>query len=160
MRVTDEMVEKWLVWARNFGEVVAYRVGSGQARRFRVRLPAGITRDGAPCRPRQGMLDILGHETGDVVPTELMLTAREALVFAYGCAAGRAARLAGDCPMWFEPWSPEAREQFEANRQEVVEANLADLEREAAAREAARLRRMAEHRRRREGTAQITEGGS
>lgn len=151
MRVTDEMVRGWLVWARNYGEVVAYAVGSGAARRFRVRLPAGITANGQPFRPREGLFDITGHDVGDVVPSELMLTAREALVFGYGCAVGRTAALAGERPEWCDGWTPEARAEFEGRREEARAANAADLEREAAEREAERLRRVAEYRRRRGG---------
>src|SRR4051812_23991071 len=97
-RVTDSMVGDWLIWARNFGEIVAYNDGrgpykyarKGESRRFRIRLTPGVTRDGTPFRPKEGILDIFGHGPENVVPSELMLTAREALVFGMGCAAGRA----------------------------------------------------------------------
>lgn len=150
-RVTDDMVRTWLAWARNFGEVVAWRVGSGSGRRFRVRLPAGITKDGAPFRPREGFLDITGHDGADVVPAELMLTAREALIFGMGCAVGRTAALAGECPAWrAEDWTPAERAAFVERREEARAADRADLEREALEREEARLRRAEAFRRRRE----------
>src|SRR4051794_28337323 len=98
-RVTDDMVSHWLIWARNFREIVNYSTGGrydierrrGTARRFRIRLTPGITANGGPFRAKEGIVDILGHDANDVVPHELMLTAREALIFGYGCAVGRAA---------------------------------------------------------------------
>lgn len=162
-RVTDVMVSDWLVWARNFGEVVAYRVGRGGARRVRVRVPPGVTCDGAPFRPKQGVFDFVGHAPDDVVPSELMLTAREAIVFGMGCAVGRAAAFVGAEHEWqrerAEEWTPEVREEFVRWREDVREADRLDLEREAVEREAERQRRMAEHRRRKAGTRQLG-GGS
>lgn len=167
MRVTDAMVEHWLVWARNFGEIVAWRTGRDgrvegrrSARRFRVRLTPGITYNGDPFRPKEGILDIFGHAPEDVVPAELMLTAREALVFGMGCAVGRAAALAGPEKDWQRErqaeWATE-RENFIRRREEARERNRADLDREAAERAEERQRRMEEYRRRREGTRQIEE---
>lgn len=153
-RVTDDMVRHWLDWARNFGEVVAYRVGSGSARRFRVRVPPGITNDGSPFRLRQGLFDITGHDENDVVPAELMLTAREALVFGMGCAVGRTAALMEAEKDWQrarqEEWSPELRTEFARLRQEARDANRAELDQEAAEHEEERQRRIAEYRRRKE----------
>lgn len=159
MRVTDEMVGRWLVWTRNYGEVVSYRTGSGRGRRFRVRVAPGVTRNGQPFRPKQAILDLLGHEPADVVPTELMLTAREALVFAMGCAAGRAAALAGHSESWAEEWPPEAREAFVAWREEAIKADREESERERAEREAERLRAVAEYRRRKGAASRTLEGG-
>lgn len=170
MRVTDAMVEHWLVWARNFGEVVAYSTGRGPyvrrsgPRRFRIRLTPGITANGDPFRPKQGILDILGHTEEDVVPAELMLTAREALVFGMGCAAGRAAALMGREAEWQRDreaaWTPAEREAFAARREQAREANRADLDRERDEWDAERQRRVDAHRRRKAGGPQALEGGS
>jgi hypothetical protein len=165
-RVTDTTITDWLVWARNFGEVVAYRVGSGRARRFRVRVTPGITRNGAPLRPKGGLLDFFGHTEEDVVPAELMLTAREALVFAYGCAVGRAAALAdGEQEEWRvameEAWTPEARAAFHNRREAAREADVEERDREVAEQEERRQQRIAEHRRRKAAAARVLdEGGS
>lgn len=160
-RVTDEMVLHWLAWARNFGEVVSWRVGSGAGRRFRIRVTPGITANGDPYRAKEGLLDLLGHEEKDVVPVELMLTAREALLFGMGCAAGRAAAMAGREHEWQrareEAWTPAEREAFEQRRRAVRDADREEGERERAEHEAERLRRVEEYRRRREGVRQIEE---
>lgn len=160
MRVTDDMVRGWLTWARNFEEVVSFRIGKGAARRFKVRVPAGITRDGHPFRPKEGMLDITGHDAGDVVPAELMFTAREAMAFAMGCATGRAAALAGKRQEWCPAWSPAERAVFEERRQEARAAHDEEMAAEAAEREAERQRRIADYKRRKAGVQQIEEGGS
>lgn len=154
MRVTDEMIRHWLIWARNFEEIVAYHVGSGKARRFRVRLTPGVTCDGTPFRLREGILDITGHDDKDVVPHELMFTAREALAFGMGCAVGRTTALVGhDADHgWIHDrendWTPREREAFAARRQEARVRNEADLERERTEHEAERQQRIAEYRRR------------
>lgn len=158
-RVTDEMVRSWFAWAQNFGEVVGCRIGDGAGRRFRVRLPAGVTRNGAPFRPRVGMLDITGHSEDDVVPAELLFTAREALAFAYGCAAARAAALGGGPPEWaVAEWTSEARETFDRRRELACEEDQAERLREMAEREAERQRRIADYRRRRGLQRQIEAG--
>lgn len=169
-RVTDRMVEHWLIWARNFGEIVAYNSGrgpykyaKGESRRFRIRLTPGVTSDGSPFRPKQGLLDILGHDADDVVPSELMLTAREALLFGMGCAAGRAAALAGVDKAWQrtnqEKWTPEVQAAFKALREEAREANKQDFQRDRDEWEAERQRNIAEYRRRREAESRILESG-
>lgn len=164
MRVTDEMVRGWLAWARNFGEVVSYRAGSGSGRRFRVRVTPGITINGDPFRPKEGILDLTGHDAGDVVPAELMLTAREALLFGMGCAVGRTAALADREHEWQrqreEAWTPAERAAFVERRQAVRASDQEELARDAAEREAERQRRSAEHRRRRDGVRQLEGGAS
>lgn len=158
-RVTDEMVRSWLVWTRNFGEIVAFHVGEGAGRRFRVRLPAGVTSNGDPFRQRGGILDITGHGVDDVVPSELLFTAREALAFGFGCAVGRTAALASERPKWCEGWTPEARAEFERRREAAREEDQAAKDREAAEREAERQRRMADYRRRKGGGVRQIAGG-
>jgi hypothetical protein len=163
MRVRDDTASDWLVWARNFGEVVAWRIGRGGPRRVRVRVPPGITRDGMPFRPKRAILDFMGHGPDDVVPAEMMLTVREAIVFGMGCAVGRTAALMEPADDWqrdrAEQWTAELRAQFVQRREDAREADRLDGERERAEREAERLRRAAEYRRRKAGTRQI-EGGS
>lgn len=158
-RVTDEMVRSWLLWARNFGEIVAYHIGDGNRRRFRVRLPAGITSNGDPFRKREGILDITGHGAGDVVPPELLFTAREALAFGFGCAVGRTAALAGERPGWCDGWTPEARAEFALRREAARAEDQAAKDREAAGREAERQRRMEAYRRRKGGGVRQIAGG-
>jgi hypothetical protein len=157
-RVTDEMVRVWLTWARNAGEVAGFRIGKGKARRFKVRVPAGVTCNGQPFRPKDGMFDILGHTAEDVVPGELMFTAREALAFGMGCATGRAAALAGQHHDWLtEDWTPEQRAAFEERREAAKAEHAAELDAERAEREAERQRRIADYKRRKAGTRQIGE---
>lgn len=166
-RVTDDMVRSWLIWARNLGEIVAFNDGRGPyvrrsgPRRWRIRLAPGVTNDGNPPRAKQGIFDLFGHEEKDIVPAELMLTSREALVFGMGCAVGRAATVVGAEHDWhrerLEAWTPEAREAFARWREEAREADRASLERERAEWEAERQRRMAEYRRRKEAASRVIE---
>jgi hypothetical protein len=152
VRVRDALVQPWLTWARNFGEVVAWQTTPGAGRRFRVRVTPGITHDGMPYRPKGGILDLRGHGPEDVVPAELMLTAREALVFGMGCAVGRTAALVGE-HAWQEvrreEWTVAERAEFRRRRDDARREEEAYREREAAEHEAARLRWVEEHRRRR-----------
>jgi hypothetical protein len=79
MRVNEDDVRSALSWARNYGEIASYRSIASSGRRWRIVLPAVTT--------------VSGAEPGDfllgrpVVPIEMVLTSREALAFAYGCAA-------------------------------------------------------------------------
>jgi hypothetical protein len=168
-RVTDSMVTDWLIWARNFGEIVAYSTGKGpykyakkgESRRFRIRLTPGVTKDGTPFRPKGGILDIFGHTPEDVVPSEMMLTAREALVFGMGCAAGRAAALSGVAAesAWQREnwWTPEQQAEFKARREEAREEVIAEQEREHAEWEAERQAGIAAYRARKEVAQRGTE---
>lgn len=168
-RVTDRVVEHWLIWARNFGEIIGWNNGKGELwsppvkgpRRWRVRLTPGVTADGQPFRAKEGLLDILGHSPGDVVPSELMLTSREALVFGMGCAVGRAAARIGPENDWqrdrIQVWEAGATELFRRRREVAREANREEFERERAEWEADRQRRMAERKARREAEQRGTE---
>lgn len=168
-RVTDSMVEHWLIWARNFGEIIGWNNGKGElwsapvkgSRRWRVRLTPGVTADGQPFRAKEGLFDILGHTPEDAVPNELMLTSREALVFGMGCAAGRAAALAGPENDWqrdrIQVWEAGAAELFRRQRKAAREANREEAERERAEWEADRQRRVAEYKARKEAEARGTE---
>lgn len=168
-RVTDAMVEHWLIWARNFGEIISYNSGRGpyryvrgQSRRFRVRVTPGITANGAPFRLKEGIFDILGHASEDVVPSELMLTAREALVFGMGCAVGRAAALVpeGDWQRGREQeWTPALRDAFRQLREEARRSHQADLDREAEERRAERERRREAAQRQRQLEQKMTDDG-
>lgn len=163
MRVKDTTVSDWLLWARHFGEIISYRVGKGDRRRIRVRVTPGVTRDGSPFRPKEGILDIFGHTADDVVPAELMFTAREALAFGMGCAAGRAAALMEREEDWQRDreaeWTPAARTEFARRREEARAQDRRDRERGESEREAERLRRVAAYRRRKEAEARALESG-
>lgn len=77
VRVTDEMVRRWLRWARNYGEIESFeRVKGG----WLVRCRQGI--------PRTGVEPLFGLREEDLVPSELLLRPKEALAFAYGLALG------------------------------------------------------------------------
>lgn len=77
-RVTDEIVRSVLTWARNYGEIASFKSIAPRGRRWQVTLPkerivgSGFWITGAK----------------DVVPEVMVFTSREALAFAYGCAAG------------------------------------------------------------------------
>lgn len=81
MRVTDEMVRSWLVWGRNYGEIVSFEIVSDRGRKWRITLPAVVL-------TASGMQP--GFIERDLVPTELMFTSREALAFGMGLAAAGA----------------------------------------------------------------------
>lgn len=80
-RVSDYEVERWLVWARNYGEIEQFKKVKGSARKWLVTLP-----DPPGVRP----ITASGMEPGMIerciVPEEFVLTSREAIAFGYGCA--------------------------------------------------------------------------
>jgi hypothetical protein len=82
MRVSDELVRRFLTWARNYGEIESFEQVTQAGRKWLVRLPKGttVTVDGSE----------VGWLTGadGIVPDEMVLTSREALVFGYGLAIG------------------------------------------------------------------------
>jgi hypothetical protein len=80
MRVTDEMVRTALTWARNYEEIESYQLIANSGRKWRVTLPQPVL-VGAP-------LLWSGLDPDKVVPDVLLFTSREAMAFAYGCAAG------------------------------------------------------------------------
>jgi hypothetical protein len=165
------MVEHWLLWARHFGEIIGWDNGKGElwstpvkgSRRWRVRLTPGVTADGQPFRAQEGFLDILGHKPEDVVPNELMLTSREALVFGMGCAVGRASARLDPENDWqrdrIQVWEAGAAELFRRRREEAREANREERDRERAEWEADRQRNIAEHKRKKEAASRVLEGG-
>lgn len=79
-RVSEDAVRSALTWARNYGEIESYSVVAPSGRRWKVVL--------APT-PVSGATDGITLLSG-VVPGEMVLTSREALAFAYGCAVAGA----------------------------------------------------------------------
>jgi hypothetical protein len=86
VRVTDENVREWLVWARNYGEIESFEIAiaSKSGRKWLIRLPPGITVTASNSEP--GILE------RRIVPNELMMTNREALAFGMGLAIAGARR--------------------------------------------------------------------
>lgn len=78
MRATDEMVRDALIWARNYEEIESYRLVATRGRKWEVKLPSALVLGAGFFRGRPQ----------DEVPAVLVPTNREALAFAYGCAAG------------------------------------------------------------------------
>lgn len=107
-RVTDDDVLRWLAWARNYGEIESFRRVAKRGRKWLILMPLDEhrTRDGDHLRG-----GLMGHREEDVVPREMVLTSREALVFAYGCAAGGWMRSRLDWTQ--EDWDERARRQRE-----------------------------------------------
>ena len=82
MRITDETVRSALLWARNYKAITQFKKVAPRGRKWLIQLPA-------PRVVGSGLFfNILGIRPEDVVPQEIVLTSREALAFAYGCAAG------------------------------------------------------------------------
>jgi hypothetical protein len=80
-RVSEDAVRSALTWARNYGEIESYEVVAKSGRRWKIVL-SGPT-------PVSGSTDGITLLSG-VVPGEIVLTSREALAFAYGCAVAGA----------------------------------------------------------------------
>lgn len=91
-RVTDEMVRGFLVWARNYGEVESFEKVATRGRCWKIVLP-GVRRAHGKSAP---LLGIMEDRPDRLVPTEMVLTTREALVFGYGVAVGGAAERRSD----------------------------------------------------------------
>lgn len=79
-RVSEDEVRSALTWARNYGEIESYSVVAPSGRRWKIVLAA---------TPVSGARDGITLLSG-VVPGEMVLTSREALAFAYGCAVAGA----------------------------------------------------------------------
>lgn len=84
MRVSDDTVVSYLNWARNYGEIQSFSQIAKRGRKWLVIMPEGVTftKDG-------GDVGVLTGQDG-IVPDELVLTSREALVFGYGLAVAGA----------------------------------------------------------------------
>lgn len=78
MRVTDDMVRRWLAWGRNYGEIESFKMDGERGRKWRITLPDVLI---TPSGMEHGFIEC------ERVPTELMFTSREALAFAMGLAA-------------------------------------------------------------------------
>ncbi len=82
-RVTDDMVRSFLVWGRNYGEIERFERLPGGGRCWRVVLPASVRSHGKDT----DLLGVFADAPERIVPTEFVLTSREALAFGYGLAA-------------------------------------------------------------------------
>lgn len=89
-RITDDDVQGFLIWARNYGEIESYKKIAESGRKWLIRLPATVTASNRKASWTERR----------VVPSEFVLTSREALAFGYGLA------VAGACP--------ESRREFAA----------------------------------------------
>lgn len=78
MRVTDEMVKRYLIWARNYGEIQSFSIAADSGRKWLIKLPEGATVTASGMEP--------GWIERSIVPDELMFTSREALAFGMGLA--------------------------------------------------------------------------
>jgi hypothetical protein len=74
------MVRNWLVWGCNYGEIESFKMVAESGRKWLVKMPEGVTITGSGMAP--------GWLEDRIVPNELVLTNREALVFAMGLAVG------------------------------------------------------------------------
>lgn len=84
LRVTDEHVRGFLVWARNYGEIESYERVANSGRKWRITLPAIATASGAESD------SITNYGQGRIVPASFVLTSREAVAFGYGLAVAGA----------------------------------------------------------------------
>lgn len=84
-RVTNDIVEGFLVWGRNYKEIEGWRIltgpGTERGRKWLIELPGIVTASGAQSD------DLTNYGKGRVVPASFVLTSREALAFGYGLAA-------------------------------------------------------------------------
>jgi hypothetical protein len=78
MRVTDDMVKRYLVWARNYGEIESFSIAARSGRKWLIRIPEGMPVTASGMAP--------GFLERAIVPSEFMLTSREALAFGMGLA--------------------------------------------------------------------------
>jgi hypothetical protein len=75
-RISDEDVQRGLVWARNYGEIESYKQIAPRGRKWLIRTSVQTTPSGQQ----------LGWTEQHAIPTELVFTSREALAFVYGLA--------------------------------------------------------------------------
>lgn len=125
-RVRDETIRSFLTWARNYEEIEWFeRVPGVGPRCWKIVL---ISREEIGPYPNP----IFRREPDEIVPVEMMLTAREALAFCYGLAVAGVCR---DRREWtpedheaagerirerLEPRARAAAEKFERERQENI----------------------------------------
>lgn len=81
-RVDDYEVDRYLVWARNYGEIESYERVAGKGRKWLIRLPAVAPVTASGMEP--------GWSERSIVPQEFVLTSREALAFGFGLAVAGA----------------------------------------------------------------------
>lgn len=89
MRVTDAMVEGFLLWARNYREIESFEKIEGGGRCWKITLRAPVWAFG------DEPMAVLSQPER-MVPDEFVLTAREALAFGYGVAVGGASERRAD----------------------------------------------------------------
>lgn len=81
-RVSDEEVERYLIWGRNYGEIESFKRVADKGRKWLIVLPPGTTATASGMRP--------GFIEGSIVPDQFVLTSREALSFGFGLAVAGA----------------------------------------------------------------------
>lgn len=86
-RATDELVRRWLTWARNYEEIIDFQKIAPRGRCWKITIREGVPRTGS--KPLSAISPLFASDD-DYVPTELMLTAREAIVFGMACATAGA----------------------------------------------------------------------
>lgn len=126
VRVNEDDLRHWLAWARNFEEIVEYASVAPRGRRWRIRVRPGVTSDGRPLTS-----GLMGHRPETVVPEEFVLTSREAMAFAFGCAVGGSSRERSS-------WTQEDWEAQAERRRGDVDAAVAAAGARNEARERAR----------------------
>lgn len=126
-RVTDDQVSHMLTWARNFGDLDFKRIGKS-GRKWLVTF----TFDGEISTEHMGRVadarafaQFLGPRLADIVPHELALTNREAMLLCYGLAVGG----------WRENPRAEYRAAWNRGEKHPVEAARQAANKERLARE-------------------------
>lgn len=91
-RITDEQVIHSLTWARNYGDVESWKriAKSGPKWLVRFSFPEPMTFDyHGPMSPFESNTNFLmAPRPEDIIPREMVLTNREALLVCYGLAIG------------------------------------------------------------------------
>lgn len=85
MRVDDEVIREFLTWARTYEDIAYWEHLPGGGRCWRIVL---VEREEIGSHPDPAFPRL----PEQVVPTEMVLTAREALVFGYGLAVAGVSR--------------------------------------------------------------------
>lgn len=85
-RVTDDMVRDFLIWAKNYGEIASYQKIADSGRKWKIVLPEVV--EASNFHNALSIINIVTPER--LVPVEIVLTSREALVFGYGLAVAGA----------------------------------------------------------------------
>lgn len=122
-RVRDDTIRSFLTWARNYEEIAWFeRVDDVGPRCWRIVLMPGEPIFSHPNPIWPGLA-----EQDEIVPAEMMLTAREALVFGYGLAVGGMSK---DRREWTAEDHEAAGERIRARVEPVWRARAEQSERE------------------------------